>query len=189
LYDDPGLFDLLRRVELLILVVDLQANPIEQMNDTLEMLEKHRIRPRQLAGEVLPQDRIISLPALLLANKCDDESLDEVFEIFNELLDPMWHPLPVSAFTGRNFDSLKARIYELLEIIRVYAKPPGKGADLEKPFVLKKGSTVVDMAVKVHRDFTEHLKSARVWGSSAFDGQLVQREYILCDGDIVELRV
>jgi len=27
-----------------------------------------------------------------------------------------------------------------------------------------------------------------VWGSAAFDGQMVSRDYILQDGDVVELR-
>jgi len=71
----------------------------------------------------------------------------------------------------------------------VYAKPPGKEADLERPFVLKKGSTIDDLAAKIHRDFIEKLKFARVWGSTMFDGQMVKRDYILQDSDIVELRV
>ena len=66
---------------------------------------------------------------------------------------------------------------------------PGKEPDLERPFVLKKGSTVSDLAEKIHRDFYEKLKAARVWGSSAFPGQMVQRDYELHEGDIVELRI
>ncbi len=97
--------------------------------------------------------------------------------------------MPISAKTGRGFDLLKQKVYERLDIVRVYAKPPGKDPDLEKPFVLKKGSTVIDLARKIHRDFYDNLKSARVWGSSAFDGQPVQRDYLLQDGDIVELRM
>ncbi len=61
--------------------------------------------------------------------------------------------------------------------------------DLGEPFVFKKGSTVADMAAKVHKDFYENLKSARVWGSSAFDGQMVQKDYVLQEGDVVELRI
>jgi ribosome-interacting GTPase 1 len=71
----------------------------------------------------------------------------------------------------------------------VYAKPPGKDADLKKPFVMKKGSTITDLARKIHRDFYENLKSARVWGGSEFDGKAVQRDYLLQEGDIVELHL
>jgi ribosome-interacting GTPase 1 len=59
---------------------------------------------------------------------------------------------------------------------------------MQAPFVMKKGSTVADLALKVHRDFSENLKSARMWGSGVFDGQPVGREHVLQDGDIVELR-
>jgi ribosome-interacting GTPase 1 len=80
-------------------------------------------------------------------------------------------------------------VYQRLDIIRVYAKPPGKEADLERPFVLKKGSTIAELGRKIHRDFFDRLKTARVWGSTAFEGQMVQRDYVLHDGDIVELRI
>ena len=96
--------------------------------------------------------------------------------------------IPVSAITGRNFDLLRQRVYQALDIIRVYAKPPGKGPDMQRPFVLKRGSTVAELARKIHRDFYDKLKSARVWGSSAFEGQMVQRDYELKDGDIVEFK-
>ena len=39
----------------------------------------------------------------------------------------------------------------------------------------------------VHNDFEEKLKSAKVWGSGAFDGQTVGREHVLQEGDVVEL--
>jgi len=80
-------------------------------------------------------------------------------------------------------------VFQQLEIIRVYSKSPGKEPDLTAPFVLKKGSTVEDFAEGVHRDFVAKLKTARLWGSSAFDGQMVQRDYVLQDGDVVELRI
>jgi ribosome-interacting GTPase 1 len=77
---------------------------------------------------------------------------------------------------------------EALDIIRVYSKPPGKEPDLSAPFPLKRGSTIDDLAGKIHRDLRQHLKSARVWGKEVFDGQPVGRDYVLRDGDIVELR-
>jgi ribosome-interacting GTPase 1 len=76
-----------------------------------------------------------------------------------------------------------------LGIVRVYARPPGKEPDLERPFVLKQGSTVDDLTRKVHKDFYEKLKYARVWGGGAFDGQMVQRDYVLKDGDVIELHI
>ncbi len=188
-YVEPGLFDLIRRADLILLVVDLQSHPLEQLENTLALLKEHRIAPAQLKDDLQSGQRMLYLPTLVLANKCDDESLDELFELCCEILEEDWPILPISARTGRNFEALKRMVYESLEILRVYAKPPGKDPDLETPFVLKKGGTISELARKVHRDFYENLKSARVWGSTAFEGQMVQRDYVLQEGDIVELRV
>jgi ribosome-interacting GTPase 1 len=49
------------------------------------------------------------------------------------------------------------------------------------------GSTLADLAGKVHNDFVSKLKYARAWGKSVRDGQMVQRDYVLQDGDVVEL--
>jgi ribosome-interacting GTPase 1 len=76
-----------------------------------------------------------------------------------------------------------------MKLIRVYSKPPGHEADKSIPFILKKGSTIEEFAVKVHKDFLEHLKTARVWGQGVFDGQFVGRDHVLNDGDIVELHL
>jgi uncharacterized protein len=187
---EPGLFALVRQSDLALLVVDLQADPLQQIADTLLLLRQHRLAPcpRQGIPEENPE-RLTYLPFLVLVNKYDDESVDELFSICCELLEADWPIIPVSALTGRNFDALKTLVFEHLHIVRVYAKPPSKEPDLERPFVLKEGETVIDLARKVHRDFYEHLKNARVWGSAEFDGQMVTRDYVLHDGDIVELRV
>ena len=96
--------------------------------------------------------------------------------------------LPVSVQTGRNIKAMKQEIYRKLEVMRVYSQAPGEQAKLNLPFVLPLGSTVEQFAGKVHQDFAENLKSARVWGkSAAFEGQTVSREHMLQDSDIVEL--
>jgi ribosome-interacting GTPase 1 len=53
---------------------------------------------------------------------------------------------------------------------------------------MEKGSTVEDFAAKVHQDFLETLKTARIWGEGVYDGQMVGRDHVLHDGDVVELR-
>lgn len=186
---EPALFDLIRHVDLLLLVVDLQADPLQQLQDTLALLAEHRIAPLNVKDHPAEEERVVRLPTLVLANKCDDETLDETFEIFCALFEGECPVIPLSAKTGRNFDQLKQKVYERLDIVRVYAKPPGKPADLEKPFVMKKGSTITDLARKIHRDFYDNLKSARVWGGCQFDGQYVQHDYELKDGDLVELHM
>lgn len=186
---EGAFFSLLRQSDLILLVVDVQADPIQQLEDSLLLLRQHRLAP--LPREGVPAqnpERIAYQPFIVLVNKVDDEGMDELFDICCELLEAEMPILPVSALTGRNFAAFKHQVFERLDIVRVYAKPPGEEPDLERPFVLKRGSTVLELARKVHRDFFEHLKSARVWGSSDFDGQMVTRDYVLHDGDIVELK-
>ena len=188
-YVAPELMQLIRRADLILLVVDVQTNPVQQLEETIALLEKHRIVPLRLK-ERYPQDRLLTfVPLLVLANKTDDESTEEVFELFCELLEEEWPVLPISATTGRNLDRFKEAVFEQLEIVRVYTKAPGKKPDFDAPFVLKKGNTVEDLAGKIHQDFRRDLKAALVWGSAAYDGQMVGRDHVLQDGDVVELRV
>ena len=125
---------------------------------------------------------------LVAVNKNDDEASDGDFGALCELFEGECPLLPVSARTGRGLDRLRRAIFDGLELIRVYSKPPGKEPDLDAPFALKRGSTIEDLAGKIHRDLQRNLRSARVWGKEVFDGQPVGREYVLRDGDIVELR-
>lgn len=185
---ESQMMDLIRRSDMVLLVVDLQTNPVQQLEESIAMLERHRIAPLHLKARYTEEDRMVFKPFLVLANRCDDESCDEVFEIFCELLEGEWPLLPVSAATSRNFDSLKRAVFDALEIIRVYTKPPGRKPDLSAPFTMKKGSTVEEFAAEVHQDFLQNLKSARVWGSATHDGQMVGRDFVLHDGDVVELR-
>jgi ribosome-interacting GTPase 1 len=41
----------------------------------------------------------------------------------------------------------------------------------------------------VHKDFAARLKFARVWGQQTYDGQMVQRDYVVQEGDVVELHM
>jgi len=77
-------------------------------------------------------------------------------------------------------------VYDLLGLVRVYSKLRGK--KLEKtPFVLRRGETVMDFAAQIHRDMVEHFKFARVWGTSGYDGQRISRDYVVEEGDIIEI--
>jgi ribosome-interacting GTPase 1 len=186
---EPELLNLIRRADLILLVVNVQTDPVQQLDEAIDILRENRIVPGCLADQYAEQRGVTFKPLLVLANKTDDESIDEVFDIFCELLEGDWALLPVSATTGRYFERLKQVVFERLEIVRVYSKPPGKEPDFSAPFVMKRGGTVEEFAGKVHQDFLANLKSARVWGSAAYDGQMVGRDHVLEDGDVVELRI
>jgi ribosome-interacting GTPase 1 len=186
---EPELIDMIKRSDLILLVVDLQTDPIQQLENTVALLEEYHVVPRHRQDRYPEQRQQIFIPFLVLANKNDDETSDENFEIFRELIEDDWPLLPVSAMTGRNFDGLKQMVFGQLEIIRIYSRAPGKEPDFTTPFILKKGNTVEDFAGKVHQDFLKKLKTARVWGEGVYDGQLVRRDHVLHDGDVVELHI
>ena len=186
---DPEMMDLIRRCDLVLLMVDLQTDPLQQLEDTVAVLGEHRIVPLRLKDRYRDQRGISLLPFLIMANKNDNAATDENLDIFRELLSDNWPMIATSVTTGRNLDLLKAIIVERLNIIRVYSKSHGQKPDRSSPFVLKKGSTIADFACKVHQDFAQKLKAAKVWGIAVFDGQMVQRDYVLQEGDIIELQI
>lgn len=188
-YIEPEFFDLIRSANVILLVVDLQASPIQQLEETLAILKEHKIAPHHLQEQYSEEEHLTFIPLLIVVNKNDDDKLDEDFEIFCELLEDEWPLIPVSATARRNLKRLAEVIFEKMEIIRIYSKPPGKEADLNKPFVIEKGSNVEKFAGKVHKDFSKKLKSARIWGSDVYDGQMVGKDHILHDKDVVELNI
>jgi len=186
---DPEMMNMIRRADLVLLLVDLQAYPIQQLEDAIAILEEHRIIPSHLRDRHPERRRITFVPMVVVVNKNDDERSDEDFEVFRELFGDDWPLIPVSVTEGRNLERLKQAVFDQLGIICVYSKPPGQEPDFSAPYVLRKGGTVQEFAGGVHQDFRKNLKSARVWGSAAYDGQMVSRDYVLQDGDVVELRI
>jgi ribosome-interacting GTPase 1 len=84
---------------------------------------------------------------------------------------------------------LRRAVFENAGIIRVYSKEPGKAPDMNTPFVLPSGSSVVGLAEMIHKDFVINLKYACIRGSAKFEGQRVHKDYILHDRDVVEFHV
>jgi ribosome-interacting GTPase 1 len=186
---EAELLNMIRRADLVLVVVDVQGYPMQELEDTVALLEAQRIMPLHRVDGYAGELRMTFVPMQVLVNKCDDEDWDGEFEVLSELLGEEWTLIPVSALTARHVDTFKRRVFEALDIVRVYSKPPGEEADLSAPFVIHKGATVQELAGKIHKDFLEQLKSARVWGSATHDGQMVGRDHVLQDGDVVELRL
>jgi ribosome-interacting GTPase 1 len=126
---------------------------------------------------------------LLAANKIDLPGAADRLEVVRELFGARFPIHVLSAEQGTGVEELRDALYKFLKVIRVYTKQPGKPPDLEAPFTCPAGSTLVDLAALVHRDFVENLKSARIWGTGVYDGQTVKRDHVLHDKDIVELHV
>ena len=193
-YMEPWMSQIARTADALLLVVDLSdANVLEAVELLTELLQIWKILPvaQALSSE---QDAdldssIVPLRTLLVGNKADVPESMENWEVVQELYGERWPMLAVSVSSGHNLERLRHELYTLLDIIRVYTKAPGKKPELEAPFTLPYGSTVVEVAAAVHKDFAERLKFARIWGGEKYAGQMVQRTYEVQDGDIIELHI
>jgi uncharacterized protein len=138
------------------------------------------------AGELEDPFRIV-LPTLLLANKSDLAPDPEEIAVLEELLGVDFPALRVSAATGAGLGALAPWLFDALAVVRVYTKAPGKDPERDRPFTVRRGDTVLDVARLVHKDIAESFRFGRLWGASAFDGQQVGAEHRVADGDIVEL--
>lgn len=137
-------------------------------------------------GDV-PDPFRVHLPTLLLANKCDLDPDPEEVAVLEEITGVRFPALAVSAVTGEGLDGIAPRLFAGLGIVRVQTKAPGRPVDTGRPYALRTGATVQDVARLVHRDLAAALRFARVWGSGQFDGQQVGPDHVVRDRDVVEL--
>ena len=101
--------------------------------------------------------------------------------------------LTLSAQTGAGLEAFARLLFERLEVVRVYTKTPGKKAEMGAPYLLKRGETVLDAARRVHKDFAEQLKYARLFRPGAADpthsGIMVDRHHLVSDRDVLEFHI
>jgi hypothetical protein len=186
---EPGFSNLLRNADALLVVVDLTEDPVFQMEVLLEELGPMKIR---LGGSTTApplEEGWVILRALLAGNKCDGKKGMEGYRALESRFQEIFPMIPISAKEDMNLEELKKEIYNILHILRVYTKAPGEEPDFQEPVVLKKGSTVEDVALSVHKDFAHKLRYARIWGSGKFSGQMVKKDYRVNEGDVIELHL
>jgi ribosome-interacting GTPase 1 len=186
---EPGFSGLIRNADAGLLLVDLTNDPVSQMKILLEELKRMKIRP--IGKEPCPEleEGWVSLKTLLLGSKCDVKEAVAGSRIFESHFKDPYPVLVISAKEDMNLEELKTEVYRLLGVVRIYTKIPGEEPDLREPVILKKGSTVVDVALSVHKDFVAKFRYAKIWGSGKFGGQMVKRDYQVDEGDIVELHI
>lgn len=186
---EPGFPNLVRNADALLMVVDLLDDPVFQTEILLEELDGMKTKPEGFRPiQELPEGFCVK-KALLAGNKCDSRKGLEGYRSLEGRFKNDFPMLPISAKEAMNLEALKRELYPLLGIIRVYTKAPGKEPDLTEPVILKKGSTIEDVALSVHKDFAAKLRYARVWGSGKFGGQMVKRDYRVSEGDVIELHL
>ena len=187
---EPWLAGIVRNADLVYLVVDLGSEAmLEETQAVFQKLEGYKILLESEEGEVNPLDGIAHKKTVLLGNKSDMPLSEINLGILKESYGQRLPVFQLSAKEKVNLEELRRFIFDSLKILRVYTKVPGKKADFEDPVILKLGSTLLDAAKEIHKDFARNLRFARVWGEGVFDGQKVQKDFILKDGHVVEFHI
>lgn len=180
---------MVRNADAIIIMVGLDTDPLAQMEGVVTRLEGIRIKPIGLEDEAIQggEEGVFEPKrALIAANKLDLEGTQEKGDMLRQRSGRSFPVFPLSAQKGIGLEELKTGIFEALGIMRVYTKPPGKNPDFSEPVILKKGDTVENAGYSVHKDFVRKMKFARIWGSEKYQGQMVKKDYVLHDGDVIE---
>ena len=185
-YIAPGQVGTYRNCDLIAVVIDLSGDVVEQMNICVGFLESKSLLIDAETPAVDEQGNMLGRRAFCICTKSDIAKPGSLEKLKTESRHK-FEFVEISAEAGAGMDALPGVLFRLLNIIRVYAKPPGKKADMDEPFTLPAGATVMDMATAIHRELAEKLKFARIWGTGVYDGQNAQRNHVLNDKDIIEL--
>ncbi len=180
---------LLRRADALLIMLDLSTTPLPQMEAITTQLEKMRIAIGDAGAKEDAEFTIWRKKALIIGNKLDLEGANRNYTALKKEYERRLPVFAISARESTGLERLKQKIYEVLNIIRVYTKMPGKKPDFNDPIILDRGSTLADAAAEVHKDFAAKMKYARIWGSGKHDGVMAKRDHVLEDGDIIELHL
>ncbi|MBL7165717.1 MAG: 50S ribosome-binding GTPase [Dehalococcoidales bacterium] len=183
---------MLRGADALLILVDLSDNPLDQMVEVVLQLENMRISIVPGKEEAEEDTRWSQQKVLIVANKVDLVGKAEQQTAEEALRDEYGGQVPVistSATKGTGLEEMRLKVYQVLDVIRVYTKTPREKPDFNDPIVLARGSTLEDAAEDVHKDFRARMKYARIWGSGKHDGVMAKRGHVLQDGDVIELHM
>lgn len=194
----PWITDALRPADGALVVVDIsQPECVEAVASVVGLLtERHITLTPSWPADLVDLDEDMEslglfdlcLPALMIVNKSDEiGDPEEEAETFRELTGLDLPALVVSAQTGSGLEAVGDWLFRRLEVVRVYTKLPGCAPDLGRPFCLRRGETVHDVALMVHKEVAASLKYARLWGGGDFEGQQVGPDHVLRDGDVLEM--
>ncbi|MDA1164902.1 MAG: 50S ribosome-binding GTPase [Planctomycetota bacterium] len=187
---EPYVVNYVRTADLVVLAFDGSSD--DAPDDTLNIVQQLEARKTlldQTTGYAEDDFSKLRVQTLLAATQADDQDAVVRISLFRESMPRDIPVVQVELQSRDSCDSLRDVIYESLGLIRVYTKAPGKAAVYEVPFAIPAGSTVETLAERVHHDFVERLKFAKVWGAGGHDGQQVGRDHVLLEGDMVELHV
>ncbi|MFV0444191.1 MAG: GTPase [Planctomycetaceae bacterium] len=185
---EPYLINFVRSADAVVLAFDGSGDDApEQTAEVLQLLHDRKTRLAEETGLSEEDLGVVLVKTLLVVTRGHDPDADARLDLLRELTEIPCPILKVDLDDEASRESLRMAIYDLLGVMRLYTKKPGKPAAYESPFTIRIGGTVEELAGEVHRDLAASLKHARIWGTSALEGQTVGRDHVLEDRDMVEL--
>ena len=191
-FTEPVMVGMIRNTDGVVLIFDLSLDdPTSEIEEVIGVLKSHKVELSRTPGEKFTPDGIAHIKAIFLGNKMDVAGADKNLALIRELYGDHFQIFGVSAAENRGLEDIKREIFMMLNVVRAYTKSPGKKPDLSDPVVLDEGSTVMDFAASIHKDFVKKLKFARIWSKATgkYDGQKVGRDEVVADGDVIELHI
>ncbi len=189
-YFEPWHAELIKSADAVLLLMDLGSqDPVTDLNEITEKLKEKTIELVPEDQDIIPEKQFFLKRTLVIANKTDLPGSEASISVLRSTIDPAYNLVAISVLEETGLEELKKRIFAILKVVRVYSKMPGKKVEKKDPYVFQVGDTLMDMAKTVHKDFSQKLKFARIWGQGKYQGQKVNQEYVLQDEDIIELHI
>lgn len=184
----PWLLNLVRTADGAILAFDGSSDDAPE--ETAAVIKEFRNR-KTLFSDTAGFDKddfaVAHVPSLVVVSNANDSECDDRLELLQEVEAIDCPILKYEATEEGHVSVLRDAVFDRLNLIRVYTKPPGKPADMNSPLTIDRDGTVEDLALQIHEDLASSLKHARLWGHGDHDGQIIGRDHVLRDGDVIEL--
>ncbi len=170
-YTESWVAQVIRNADAILWIVDLSDDGVlEKLEETRSWLSSAKVD-------------LEKMKVLMVGKKTDAPGAEERASIVREMYQDRFPFETISS----DIEGFKKVVYDFLEVVRVYTKVPGKKPDFSDPYVVPRGSKVLDVAERVHRDFVENLKYARLWSEGKPEGIMVPRDFVINEGDVLEL--
>jgi uncharacterized protein len=167
------------------------------MRDVEQLLRDYRINDAivHISGEVALNDvedavyeNTIYKPAVVVANKLDLKGATANLQALKAHVNGKLPVVAMSCEKRIGLDELGKALFASLGIIRIFTKEPGMKVHSERPFVLRKGATMNELAKNIHKELYSNFMFAMVWAKRLpFSPKKVGLSFVLDDGDIVEI--
>ncbi len=188
-FTEPWVYNLIRQADIVGVLIDLsQPSPEDSVLEIQDYLEKaniHITSPERLEKHYAGPG--VMRKAHIIATKLDSPDAEEALKTLKEVYASEFPIAAVSTLQPERLAEMRKALFAVLEVVRVYSKKPGQQASKEAPYVLPRGSTMMEVAKAIHHDLAEKMQFARIWGSAEFQGQRVERDHVVQDGDIIEV--